>query len=100
MTQKSLQKDEDVLDLHPPLRVSTAQIGKGRETDSVAGSSVNGTLEGLRQRLSLASEHLCVPVELHSHVAPVHTQGCVSSACPLGTGGDTASPHGLLITSE
>lgn len=61
MNQKLLQKDEDVLvsQLHPPLGVSTAQSRKRREMDTVAGSSLNETLEGLWQRLSPVSGGLC-----------------------------------------
>lgn len=82
--------------------------------DSAAGGLLNGTLEGLGQRLSLVSGGLCaqgrgrraravpivaaLPVERHSHAAPLRAQGCIFSACPLDQ--DTGSLYGLLITSE
>lgn len=57
MNWKSLQKDKDILvsHVHPPLWVSTAQSRKRKEMDSVASSSLNEMLLGLRQRLSPVS---------------------------------------------
>lgn len=109
MNWKSLQKDKDILvsHVHPPLWVSTAQSRKRKEMDSVASSSLNETLLGLRQRLSpVSGRSLCSGLRQmgtsgtdHGCAAHGAAQPCFSHArpglrllCPC-PGWDTGSLH-------